>query len=93
MSIPNRPCSFSKRDCETLALGMSALDLTTDDEKALISSIFWNAMDALSEEDQRLPHNSHRHPQPSWADHVLDEPGRQRQVHLIFQTVAALDDP
>ena len=31
------------------------VDLCDDDEKKLIDTIYWNAMDSLSEEDKRLP--------------------------------------
>eukprot|EP00775_Hariotina_reticulata_P014149 gene14149-14286_t len=40
--------SFSKRECESLALGLSGLDLNSDTEKQLVEGIY-------SEEDQRLP--------------------------------------
>ena len=47
--------SFSKRECEALALSLSSLDLTTDDEKKLVEGVFWSAMDCLGEADRRLP--------------------------------------
>lgn len=47
--------SFSKRDCEKHALTLSKLDFNDDEEKALIDTVFTNAMDALSEEDRKLP--------------------------------------
>jgi superfamily II RNA helicase len=47
--------SFSKRECETRAAEMQALDLTDTEEKKLIESIYSNAMECLSVEDQRLP--------------------------------------
>ena len=47
--------SFSKRECESYAMQMSNLDFTTDDEKRLISEVFNNAMDSLSDEDKTLP--------------------------------------
>ena len=52
------PCiifAFSKRECENLATKLTNLDLTTDDEKKLIGTIFGHAVDCLSEEDRRLP--------------------------------------
>ena len=56
------PCivfAFSKRDCENLAMKLTNLDLTTDDEKKLINIIFTNAVDCLSNEDKRLPQIKH----------------------------------
>lgn len=47
--------SFSKKECENLALSLSGLDLNNQDEKQLVEGIFKNAIDLLSEEDQRLP--------------------------------------
>lgn len=41
--------SFSKKECEKLALNMAKLDLNDEDEKKLVDTIFWNAMDCLSE--------------------------------------------
>ncbi len=46
--------SFSKKECEERAAEMQALDLTDADEKKLIESIYHNAMECLSAEDQRL---------------------------------------
>ena len=56
------PCiifAFSKRDCENLATKLTNLDLTTDDEKKLTSTIFANAVECLSPEDRRLPQINH----------------------------------
>lgn len=47
--------SFSKRDCENLALQMSKLDMNDDTERDLISSVFNNAINSLSEIDRQLP--------------------------------------
>lgn len=47
--------SFSKKECESLGMEMSTLDLTDEAEKKLIDGIFWNAMDCLSVEDRKLP--------------------------------------
>ncbi|KAK9804329.1 hypothetical protein WJX72_007219 [[Myrmecia] bisecta] len=47
--------SFSKKECEALALQMSELDLNDEDEKKLVDGVFWNAVDCLSEDDRRLP--------------------------------------
>ncbi|KAK9184534.1 hypothetical protein WN943_024884 [Citrus x changshan-huyou] len=47
--------SFSKRECEFLAMQMAKLDLTEDDEKVNIETIFWSAMDMLSDDDKKLP--------------------------------------
>ena len=45
--------SFSKKECEALALQMATLDLNSDDEKTLVAGVFNNAIDCLSEEDRR----------------------------------------
>jgi ATP-dependent RNA helicase DOB1 len=47
--------SFSKRDCEAYAMQMSKLDFNNDDEKALIESVFANAIDTLTAVDRQLP--------------------------------------
>ncbi|KAK6454345.1 dead-box family helicase required for mRNA export from nucleus [Scheffersomyces xylosifermentans] len=47
--------SFSKRDCESLALKMSKLDFNTDDEREALSKIFSNAISLLPEADKELP--------------------------------------
>ncbi len=47
--------SFSKLDVERRADEMQALDLTDAAEKTLIESIFGNAKQCLSLEDQKLP--------------------------------------
>ncbi|KAL6178940.1 hypothetical protein ACLB2K_050457 [Fragaria x ananassa] len=46
---------FSKRECESLAMQMAKLDLNGDSEKANIETIFWSAMDMLSDDDKKLP--------------------------------------
>ncbi|XP_071173265.1 exosome RNA helicase MTR4-like isoform X2 [Mytilus edulis] len=47
--------SFSKKDCEAYALQMSKLDFNTEEEKGLVDEVFNNAIDALSDEDKKLP--------------------------------------
>lgn len=47
--------SFSKRDCESLALKMSKLDFNSDEEKETLTKIFENAVDILPEADRELP--------------------------------------
>lgn len=47
--------SFSKRECEFLAMQMAKMDLNEDDEKVNIETIFWSAMDILSDDDKKLP--------------------------------------
>ena len=47
--------SFSKKECEALALQMAPLDLNDDSEHKLVEGVFWNAVDSLSEDDRRLP--------------------------------------
>lgn len=47
--------SFSKRDCESLALKMSKLDFNNDDERAALTKIFDNAISVLPDADRELP--------------------------------------
>lgn len=47
--------SFSKRDCESLALKMSKLDFNTDEERSALTQIFDNAIALLPEADRELP--------------------------------------
>ena len=47
--------SFSKKECEALALQMAPLDLNDDSERTLVEGVFWNAVDSLGEDDRRLP--------------------------------------
>ncbi|PWZ07177.1 DExH-box ATP-dependent RNA helicase DExH9 [Zea mays] len=54
--------SFSKRECEFLAMQMAKMDLNEDDEKANIETIFWSAMDMLSDDDKKLPQVSNMLP-------------------------------
>ncbi|CAL1403487.1 unnamed protein product [Linum trigynum] len=54
--------SFSKRECEFLAMQMAKMDLNDDDEKANIENIFWSAMDMLSDDDKKLPQVSNMLP-------------------------------
>lgn len=51
--------SFSKRECENLALQMSKLDMCDDVERDNVSKIFTNAMNSLSEADRKLPQIEH----------------------------------
>ncbi|SCU98406.1 LADA_0H12816g1_1 [Lachancea dasiensis] len=51
--------SFSKRDCEELALKMSKLDFNSEDEKEALTKIFNNAVDLLPEIDRGLPQIKH----------------------------------
>lgn len=47
--------SFSKKECEALALQMAPLDLNDEEERKVVDSVFWNAVECLSEDDRRLP--------------------------------------
>ena len=47
--------SFSKKECEALALQMAPLDLNDESERTLVEGVFWNAVDSLGEDDRRLP--------------------------------------
>ncbi|GAO48543.1 putative ATP dependent RNA helicase [Saitoella complicata NRRL Y-17804] len=51
--------SFSKRECEALALQMSKIDFNNDAERDMISQVFNNAMNSLSESDRQLPQIEH----------------------------------
>ncbi|CCC67469.1 hypothetical protein NCAS_0A09110 [Naumovozyma castellii] len=51
--------SFSKRDCEELALKMSKLDFNSEDEKEALTKIFNNAIALLPETDRELPQIKH----------------------------------
>ena len=47
--------SFSKKECEFYALQLAKLDFNSSEEKKLVSEVFQNAMQVLSEEDRKLP--------------------------------------
>lgn len=51
--------SFSKRECEAYALQMSQMSFNEDSEKAMVSKVFDNAIEMLSEEDRKLPQIQH----------------------------------
>ncbi|KAG7799043.1 hypothetical protein KL929_001120 [Ogataea haglerorum] len=51
--------SFSKRDCEALAMKMSKLDFNTDEEREMLTKIFNNAISILSDDDKELPQIKH----------------------------------
>ncbi len=47
--------AFSKRECESLAMQMSKLDMNTPEQAEKVQNIFDSAMAVLTEEDQKLP--------------------------------------
>ena len=47
--------SFSKRECEALALQMSKLAFNDQSEKDMVSKVFNSAIEMLSDEDKQLP--------------------------------------
>lgn len=51
--------SFAKRECETNAMALAALDFNTDEESALVTEVFTNAMESLGEDDRKLPAVEH----------------------------------
>jgi ATP-dependent RNA helicase DOB1 len=51
--------SFSKRECENLALQMSQLSFNDDSEKAMVAKVFESAVEMLSEDDRNLPQIQH----------------------------------
>ena len=51
--------SFSKKDCEALAMKMSKLDFNTDEEREMLTKIYDNAIQMLPEDDRELPQIKH----------------------------------
>ena len=51
--------SFSKKDCEALAMKMSKLDFNTDEERSMLTKIYENAIQMLPEDDRELPQIKH----------------------------------
>lgn len=47
--------SFSKKDCEALAMQVTKYEFNTEGESHLVEKVFMNAIEALSEEDRALP--------------------------------------
>ena len=47
--------AFNKGECESFANALHKVDLCDENEKELIDAIYWNAMDALSDSDKKLP--------------------------------------
>lgn len=47
--------SFSKKEVEAYALSMTKFDLTNDEEKETIETLYNNAMSSLATEDRELP--------------------------------------
>nr|CAD1820723.1 unnamed protein product [Ananas comosus var. bracteatus] len=60
------PCGgdglYLQRECEFLAMQMAKMDLNEEDEKVNIETIFWSAMDLLSDDDKKLPQVSNMLP-------------------------------
>ncbi|KZT54268.1 antiviral helicase [Calocera cornea HHB12733] len=51
--------AFNKRECEALAMAISKLDFNSDDEANLVDEIYKKAINALTEEDRKLPQIQH----------------------------------
>ncbi|KZO90651.1 antiviral helicase [Calocera viscosa TUFC12733] len=51
--------AFNKRECEALAMAISKLDFNSDDEANLVDDIYKKAINALTEEDRKLPQIQH----------------------------------
>ncbi|KAI6248233.1 ATP-dependent RNA helicase mtr4 [Erysiphe necator] len=51
--------SFSKRECEAYALKMSTMAFNEESEKAMVTKVFNNAINSLSDEDKQLPQIQH----------------------------------
>lgn len=47
--------SFSRRDCESLAMQMAQLSFNNDEERELVKDVFESAVNSLNTEDQTLP--------------------------------------
>lgn len=47
--------AFSKKDCESLALQLSQIDVNEPNEKKLVEGIFTSALECLSDSDRQLP--------------------------------------
>ena len=47
--------SFSKRECEGLALTLSKFEFNSSEEQDLVANIFNNAIENLSQDDRQLP--------------------------------------
>lgn len=47
--------SFSRRDCEAMAMQMAQLECNNEEEKELVQKVFENAVTSLNTEDQNLP--------------------------------------
>ncbi|KAF9429147.1 ATP-dependent RNA helicase mtr4, partial [Entomortierella beljakovae] len=51
--------SFSKRECEALALQMSKLEFNDEKESEMVNQVFTSAISSLSEDDRTLPQIEH----------------------------------
>jgi ATP-dependent RNA helicase DOB1 len=51
--------NFSKRECEMLALKISAMNFNNETEQQLVDQVFKNATQTLSDEDRELPQITH----------------------------------
>jgi superfamily II RNA helicase len=52
------PCiifSFSKKECEAHAISLKGMDFNDEAEKDLVEQVYLNGIDALSEDDKKLP--------------------------------------
>ncbi|CAN8070872.1 unnamed protein product [Agarophyton chilense] len=47
--------SFSRKDCEAMAMQMSQLNFSSEEDRSNIAQVFENAVASLNEEDQNLP--------------------------------------
>nr|CAG8556385.1 13077_t:CDS:10 [Entrophospora candida] len=54
--------TFSRKECENLALHINHLDLNNDEEKDLIQQVFDNALNLIPEDDQNIPQIEHMLP-------------------------------
>ena len=70
--------SFSKKECEALALQMAPLDLNDESEHKLVEGVFWNAVDSLSEDDRRLPQVCAHLAGHTMTSQITESPGLSR---------------
>lgn len=51
--------AFSKRECESLAMQMSKINMNKEEESLSVENIFNNALGGLNDEDKQLPQIGH----------------------------------
>src|SRR5260221_7361457 len=54
--------SFSRRECEALAMQMIRIEFNNSEEQEMVNKVFTSAISALSEQEQKLPQIEHSLP-------------------------------